>query len=90
MALNSLTLATEGLIGENINSIVIATEGLIQPALPVDIVRITYGGGGGEIPDVLLKRFRKRLEPKYDIHKDDQEVIELIIESILSGILDGD
>ncbi len=52
--------------------------------LPRPVPRV----GGISALEALKKKLLKRKEPGYDIHRDDQEVLEIIIEAILSGILE--
>lgn len=91
--MKSITIATDGLI-DDINSLTIATRGFIQPEVPVEDVKVVipepeYGGSGGKSPTVYLRKKYERLEePKRDILKDDEEVLEIIIHTILSGIID--
>lgn len=86
----SINIATDGLI-DNPNSLTIATRGLIQPEIVEDVKVVVIPErvpGGGKSPTVYMRKRLERLEPKYDIHKDDQEILEIIIQSILTGIID--
>jgi hypothetical protein len=87
-----LNIATDGLI-DDVTSLTIATRGLIQPEVVEDVKIILppaerRGGVGTRGPTIYVRKKPERLEPYYDIHRDDQEVLEILIQAILSGILD--
>ena len=52
---------------------------------PTPIVTLPDLGGGGEA-DEWYPRIKKA-KPRYDIHRDDNDMLEVIIEMVLSGIL---
>ena len=64
----------------------IAKEQAIVPA-PKITVSTSAGGGQSDVEYFRRKLLRERREKHYDIAKDDQEVMEIIIEMIMSGIL---
>ena len=84
MSLSSLNIATDGLI-DNVNSLTIATRGLIQPEA-VEEVKVVYPGWHPYPYFKAYKPERKEKKDVYPIHRDDEEVLELIIEAFINGL----
>jgi hypothetical protein len=90
--MSPLSIATGGLLDYR-TPLSIATDGLINLAVAEEEVRVIIperrpGMGGGAVYVLSREDRLKYMEDRRDdIHRDDQEVVELILEAIMAGLL---
>ncbi len=88
MSLNSLNMASEGLLYDT-TPLSIAALGMLNIAVDDDVVVIVppeLMTIGGSASGPVRARMQKR-DGKKAVHRDDDEVLEILIQIILSGIL---
>jgi hypothetical protein len=97
MSLISLNIASDGYL-DSPTPLTIATRGLIYNGEVTDEVVIVVpeerkrragAGPGARYISPYVERFKidRRKEKERDIHTDDQEVLEILVQTILSGVI---